>query len=942
MKLLSDLSAQWAVINRLLDEALALEPSQREVWLERLPAEHQSLKETLRSLLANQAGIETEAFLDTLPRMSEPPSPEGEPKAGDEIGPYRILELIGRGGQGAVWLAQRIDGQLKRKLALKLPQLTWAEGLAARMERERDILGALDHPYIARLYDAGVDQRGRPFLAIEHVEGVNLERYCDEQRLDVRARVALFMKILEAVQHAHTALVVHRDIKPANILINVRGEPKLLDFGVSSLMDEAMADGDDPSVRTATRAMTPRYASPEQIAGKRLGIGSDIYSLGVVLYELLAGSSPYSVRRPSAAEYERVITDGEVRPASRAALTDGIALARSTTPRRLARTLQGDLDAVLLRAMALEPRARYGTALALHDDLRRWSTGRAVQARPPSAWTSLRKFAVRNAWAVGGVGLAVAAVSAAGVVAIWQAREAREEARRANATRDLLMGVFSDANPALHGGREMTARQLLESNEDRLVERLRGDPLLQADVLHSVASVWDRFGDLGRVIETHERRVALLRDSGAEPVALARAMLEHGNALAVVQDMTRLAPLLGQVRVILPPEDMPAGVREFYELQHGWLAWQTGDRKEASAHFTAALTAAQETGHVDLQARALYGRSMTQGWMSRIAVDRDGAAALRDAREALRLLGSAPLDRAERLDRRLELASNLYGLGEFREGGSLIQEQMAEATALFGEFSAAARPAQYLWMAYQWRLGRPRGALEWLATRERFRSRVPADLAAPVVQAAHVYDIRDLAIEARLWLAAGEPDAAAAVLQRGRALVPPERQGGDAFLLALIELEWAQQTRPPDEILQRLGQRPWTDLQAGMDADWPVFPLWHRGLALGRMGDHAGSLTLLESALQTGRQVWGDAHPRTALIRLSLAWARWRAGQGSPEGRAAAIAVLERAIPDLDRGFPPDHPAIREARVFLAHLRGAPATADDQKRWQNPDSTLFF
>ena len=339
LKLLADLSAQWAVINRLLEEALGMEPSRRAAWLEGFPAEHQPLKAILRNLLARQAGIETEAFLDTLPRMSAPPPPEGDPKSGDEIGPYRIIDLIGRGGQGSVWLAQRIDGQLKRKLALKLPRLSWAEGLAARMDRERDILGGLDHPYIARLYDAGVDQRGRPFLAIEHVEGTNLERFCDEQRLDVRARVTLFMKILEAVQHAHAALVVHRDIKPANILVNDRGEPKLLDFGVSSLMDDAAANGDDPSIRTAGRALTPRYASPEQISGKRLGVGSDIYSLAVVLHESLTGSSPYTVKRPSAAEYERVITDGEVRPASGAAITDGIALARSTTPRRLARVL---------------------------------------------------------------------------------------------------------------------------------------------------------------------------------------------------------------------------------------------------------------------------------------------------------------------------------------------------------------------------------------------------------------------------------------------------------------------------------------------------------------------------------------------------------------------------------------------------------------------------
>ena len=942
MKLLSDLSAQWAVINRLLDEALGVEPSRRDAWLEGLPAEHQPLKATLRDLLARQAGIETEAFLDTLPRMSAPPPPEGELKAGDEIGPYRVIELIGRGGQGSVWLAQRVDGQLKRKLALKLPRLSWVEGLAARMERERDILGGLDHPYIARLYDAGVDQRGRPFLAIEHVEGTNLERFCDEQRLDVRARVTLFMKILEAVQHAHAALVVHRDLKPANILVNARGEPKLLDFGVASLMDDAAADGDDPSIRTAGRALTPRYASPEQISGKRLGVGSDIYSLAVVLYESLTGSSPYAVKRPSAAEYERVITDGEVRPASRATLTEGISLARSTTPRRLARLLQGDLEAVLLRAMALDPRERYATASALRDDLRRWLTGRPVQARPPSAWTSLRKFVVRNAWAVGGISLAVVAVMVAGLIALWQARQAQEETRRANATRDLLMGVFSDANPALHGGREMTARQLLESNEARLVDRLQGDPVLQADVLHSVASVWDRFGDLERVIETHERRVALLRESGVKPETLARAMLEKGYSFAVVNDMARIGPLLDEVRALLPPEDMSADIREVYEWQRGWFALRSGLREGAVRHFTTALGAARETRNIDLQIRSLYGRSVSEGWMNRITVDRDSAAALRDAREAVRLLGSAALPRTDKYDRREELASNLYSLGEFREGWPLMQEQMGEATALFGEFSPSARVAQHLWLAYQWRLGRPRAALEWLASRERTLPSAPPLSAASSGSLVRSLDIRDIAVEARLWLATGDLSRAESSLKRGSALLPLEHTGGDALLLAVVELEWAQQARPPEEMLQRLGQSPWTALQAGVDADWSVFPLLHRGLALGRMGDHAGAITLLDSASQIGGQFWGEGHPRTGLIHLSLAWARWRAVRGSPEGHAAAAAVLERALPGLERGFPSDHPVLREARVFLAHLRGAPATKMDVERWADPNKTLFF
>ena len=214
--------------------------------------------------------------------------------------------------------------------------------------------------------------------------------------------------------------------------------------------------------------------------------------------------------------------------------------------------------------------------------------------------------------------------------------------------------------------------------------------------------------------------------------------------------------------------------------------------------------------------------------------------------------------------------------------------------------------------------------------------------AAPVGSVVRSLEIRDIALEARLWLATGDLRRAETTLDRGSALLPPERTGGDALLLAVVELEWAQQARAPEEILRQLGQRPWTDLQAGMDADWSVFPLLHRGLALGRMGDHAGAITLLESAVQGGGQFWGEGHPRTGLIRLSLAWARWRAGRGSPEARAAAAAVLERALPGLEQGFPPDHAVLQESRVFLAHLRGASATKTDVERWVDPSKTLFF
>jgi serine/threonine protein kinase/tetratricopeptide (TPR) repeat protein len=931
LKLLSDLSAQWAVIDRLLDEALALDPSARAAWLDRLAPEHQPLKATLRDLLDEHAGIETRAFLDTLPKMSEPAT---DLKAGDEVGPYRIIEKIGSGGQGSVWLAQRSDGQLKRKLALKLPQLAWAEGLAARMERERDILGALDHPYIARLYDAGVDQRGRPFLALEYVEGVSLDRSCDEQRLDIRARVALFMKILEAVQYAHTALVVHRDLKPANVLVNAKGEPKLLDFGVSSLMEQAGADGEGEAEQTSTRAMTPRYASPEQMEGRRLGVGSDVYSLGVMLHETLSGCSPYAIKRGSVREYEEAILEGKVRAPSRSAFDDAIALARDTTPRRLARQLQGDLDAIVLKALARDPRERYGSALALHEDLRRWMTGRAVQARPPSAWVSLRKFLVRNRWIAGGVSAAVTAVAVAGLVAVQQAKVAREEARRANATRDFVMGIFNDANPALHGGRDVTVRELLSANEEKLIDRLDGDPALQADVLHSVAQVWDRFGDVGRVVEIHEKRTMLLHGNGAAPREVAAALLEQAQALAVVNRLQEIPPLLDRARESSPIDRMPDHLRHRYEFLRGWVALNLGDRRVAQAHFTRALDAARRDGDVASQVRALYGRSASETYVNRVTPDRDRAAALRDHREAVRLLEGSSIDRLQRYDQMEQLLGNLFWLGEYREGWPFARQQMVEADQLFGEFAAAAGPLQFFHVSYLWRLGRSQEALDWLAARDRHRSGKATVAAAQTA--------REAALESRLWMAVGKPLEARVPLDRWQrssgGQVPPI----DLLRISVAELEWAQLYAGHQEVLGQLAAPPWSSLAGDDDSEWPLYPLWHRGLALERAGDRASALPILESAVRKAQEVFGEGHPRVALVRMSLAFVRWRGGrEGEPTGRATMVAEMEGVLADLERAMPPDAPAMRQATVFLAHLRGAPATNESLNRWRNPQQTFI-
>src|SRR5438477_6256661 len=279
---------QWLTLSRLLDEALALPAADRQAWLEALPSAVDGLGPTLRELLSREAGGESDAFLKTLPRLGPSLRDSGDAgsarlRAGVAVGSYRLLRELGRGGMGSVWLAERTDGVLKRPVALKLPHAgAYGAHFVQRFARERDILAALSHPHIARLYDAGLADDGQPFLALEYIDGEPLGKYADGRRLNIPGRLALFRQILDAVQYAHARLVAHRDLKPSNILVDGDGNVRLLDFGIAKLIaNDAGAESD--LTQAAGLLFTPDYASPEQIAGVPLTIATDVYSLGVIL-----------------------------------------------------------------------------------------------------------------------------------------------------------------------------------------------------------------------------------------------------------------------------------------------------------------------------------------------------------------------------------------------------------------------------------------------------------------------------------------------------------------------------------------------------------------------------------------------------------------------------------------------------------------------------------
>jgi serine/threonine protein kinase len=382
---------QLSLIARLLDEALPLDEAGRRHWLQELAPEHADLLPALRMALLSGTLHESDA-------ANEPGSAASSGlKSGARVGPYELIRLLGAGGMAEVWLARRADGVFKRDVALKLPSLTRVRrDLEQRFMRERDILASLEHPHIARLYDAGVDADGLPYLSMEYVPGELLTDWCDSQRLDIRERLRLFLQVLEAVQYAHDRHVIHRDIKPSNILVTAPGHARLLDFGVAKLLDNA-ADADHVPLTTVYgHALTPVYSSPELIRGEPVDAKSDIYSLGVVLFEILTGARPYRLNAGATrAILEHAIAAAEVRKPSTQVVQESWTL-RATTHEQLTRLLRGDLDLIVLKALAKDPQARYASAAALADDIQRYLDGKPVAAQPPRLLYRLEKFFKRN------------------------------------------------------------------------------------------------------------------------------------------------------------------------------------------------------------------------------------------------------------------------------------------------------------------------------------------------------------------------------------------------------------------------------------------------------------------------------------------------------------------------------------------------------------------
>ncbi|MDY0747688.1 protein kinase [Paucibacter sp. R3-3] len=539
MKPLLQFQADWPVISALLDEALNLPTSEHAAWLNGLNDEQATYREALRSLLAHQAGIETDDFLNRLPvlELDELPHSADGVRPGSYIGAYRLISEIARGGMGTVWLAERSDGLMKRRVALKLPRVVWGDTFAERLGREREILAGLEHQHIARLYDAGVDAQGRPFLAMEYVEGQSIDAYCQVHSPSVRERIELLLQVMAAVAHAHARLVVHRDLKPANILVTPTGEVRLLDFGIAKLMEAGRTNA-TALTELDGRALTLDYASPEQIRGESLGTASDIYSMAVVAYEVLSGTRPYRLKRASAAELEEAI----------ASIEPPLASSSATDP-RVARHLRGDLDSILNRALKKAPGERYLTMDAFAQDLQHFLRGEPVEARPDRWGYRASKFVRRHRLQMAAGTVVVAALVAGTSVALWQARVARRsaeqarteahraevEAATAKAVQGFIESVFNansrnEADP--EASRSTTARELLDRGAERIDKDLASAPEAQLRLYSLLAEMYVGMGLQERALGLERRGLALaIRLHGPESAVALSAASDLGQTL---------------------------------------------------------------------------------------------------------------------------------------------------------------------------------------------------------------------------------------------------------------------------------------------------------------------------------------------------------------------------------------------------------------------------
>ena len=725
-------AARWVRIKQLFRDSQQIAEGGRDGWLAGECADDADLLREVRALLSAQQSSHDllDAGATGVLRRMRSTDPHAD-LSGTAIGSYRLLQLLGEGGMGSVYLAERDDGEFAQRVALKLVRADFAGSEArARFSRERSFLARLVHPHIAQLHDGGLADDGTPYFTLEYVQGEPITRYCDARRLDVRRRVALLLQVCAAAAYAHRNLIVHRDLKPSNILVTAEGDVKLLDFGIAKLVDPGAVEG---QTATQSRMMTPEYAAPEQVLGEPITTATDVYAIGVLLYELLSGRLPYARADAGTISWAKAVVEESPEPVHRALgrttqrgttpTGDAAAAARGTSMANLRRSLRGDLDRIVQRALAKQPDARYGSVAALADDLRAYGEGRAISGG--SRRYRLRLFVRRHWLPLGAAAAMLLVLIAGGAIIVWQARQTEHQAQTTLAVKDFLFGLFTAVDPRAAKGREVSAHELLDRGAERIARNQTLDPQQRAEMETTLGRIYYQLGLHDQANKLQEKAQAAWAATPGSTLQLVRTQLERvdtlvelgdlKNANALVDDAQRRldampdAPQLDRANAALAHARISIEQRDFQKtekyavdclalLQHsadpdpatmvralmtaGAASWGQARMDEAEALYRQALAIALRDGEPDsisvAKARSNIGLVLQRKSRYREASEIEKQALASEEK----VLGS---DHPWTLDLKRDLALANYHLGYYAQSRSAMEEVIAAQRRKLGD-----------------------------------------------------------------------------------------------------------------------------------------------------------------------------------------------------------------------------------------------------------------
>jgi non-specific serine/threonine protein kinase/serine/threonine-protein kinase len=886
---------RWERLEDLFGEASALEPNARRAFLERECGGDQALRAELLSLLdAHDAAA---GPLDESPRVGRAADAQDSTLVGTCLGPWRIEQLIGSGGAGHVYLASRIDGTFEQQVAVKVLRRDGSSDLE-RFHAERRILARLDHPRIARLLDGGLLPDGRPYAVMEFVQGRPLTEHCRETNADAQTRLTLFLQICDAVAYAHANLIVHRDLKPANILVDADGRVELLDFGIAKLLETSLASA---AADKTSAPLTLDYAAPEQLTGEPATTATDIYALGVILFELLTGDRPWRSEGLPMARAVKLLLDEEAPAASRAAESQpGAPVA--------AKRLKGDLDAIIARCLRKDPRHRYDSVSALRADIERHMRHEPVQARGGARAYVIGRFMRRHRWPVAGAIVVALSLLAALAVTLWQVNRvslerdiANRVAAREEAMRYYLTSMFRSSIEQ-GAGTSVTAKAMLDRSAQRVLKEYQDDPHLAGKVVETLADLYGALGDV-------EGQVPLLQtflaQAGTEsdPESIASARQKLANLEVLRGDARHAATLLDQADAFWATD--PARFRE--QQLEGMFVRGALLRSQGNL-----------AGSIDVYRRAIAGRTTFSGYAHRetanlynsLAITLTAAGRLEDALAAYRkaLDIHAQLGRSEDLDALVMLGNTgtlAYRTGRTREAEQILKTAFEKQSALAGE-SAAVAAAMGLYGA---------------AVDAHGHSADAAVVLRKAVDLATQFSGPDspLTIQNRLFLAealSGSGDSAGAQKLIVETAARARAKFGESHVLTLrAALSQARINNASGRHADAAGllDRVIAELnKLGPPAHLHLaLALVTQGDALLRMGKAVEAIPVLERALAVrGEFVWTGS--------WELAEARMLLGAAlNATGDSRGRALVEQSIPVLTEQLGADHPLAQRARSVL-------------------------